>query len=183
MYGCPVYIDVTSVCVKYLSFARLFSIFLNGLIDWFICLFFQEWNTIGRKIEKTSKEKNQTIRSATNVSFEIEICRTSEEISRCTLRKEILRTRKYAIVFGHFAFSLQIFSFLAPEYESKIFLDCCGLVRRVMYDLAKEFGFIIGPWNQSYMYDTLPQTVTNLSDVKPGDLVFISAIYYNQKSE
>jgi len=52
-----------------------------------------------------------------------------------------------------------------------------------MYDLAKEFGFIIGPWNQSYMYDTLPQTVTNLSDVKPGDLVFISAIYYNQKSE
>lgn len=72
---------------------------------------------------------------------------------------------------------------LAPEYESKIFLDCCGLVRRVMYDLAKDFGFFIGPWNQSYMYDTLSTTITNLSDVKPGDLVFISAIYYNEKSE
>jgi hypothetical protein len=72
---------------------------------------------------------------------------------------------------------------LAPEYESKLFLDCCGLVRRVMYDLSKEFGFIIGPWNQSYMYDTLPTTITDLSDVKPGDLVFISATYYNEKSE
>ena len=52
-----------------------------------------------------------------------------------------------------------------------------------MYDLAKDFGFVIGPWNQSYMYDTLPTTITNLSDVKPGDLVFISATYYNPKSE
>ncbi|CAF1334184.1 unnamed protein product [Adineta steineri] len=67
------------------------------------------------------------------------------------------------------------------EYESKLFLDCCGLVRRVMYDLAKDFGFTIGPWNQSYMYDTLPKTITSLSDVKPGDLVFISATYYNPK--
>ncbi|CAF0871298.1 unnamed protein product [Adineta ricciae] len=68
-----------------------------------------------------------------------------------------------------------------PEYESKLFLDCCGLVRRVMYDLAKDFGFMIGPWNQSYMFDTLPKTVTRLSDAKPGDLVFISATYYNPK--
>ncbi|UJR27304.1 hypothetical protein I4U23_008599 [Adineta vaga] len=68
-----------------------------------------------------------------------------------------------------------------PEYESRLFLDCCGLVRRVMYDLAKDFGFMIGPWNQSYMYDTLPKTITNLSDVQPGDLVFISATYYNPK--
>ncbi|CAF0834722.1 unnamed protein product [Rotaria sp. Silwood1] len=70
-----------------------------------------------------------------------------------------------------------------PEYESKLFLDCCGLVRRVMYDLSKEFGFVIGPWNQSYMFDTLPKTITHLSDVQPGDLVFISATYYNEKSD
>ncbi|CAF0799755.1 unnamed protein product [Rotaria sordida] len=67
------------------------------------------------------------------------------------------------------------------EYESKLFLDCCGLVRRVMYDLSKDFGFVIGPWNQSYMFDTLPKTITHLSDVQPGDLVFISATYYNEK--
>ena len=82
-----------------------------------------------------------------------------------------------------FSFSTLIHTFLAPEYESKLFLDCCGLVRRIMYDLAKDFGFMIGPWNQSYMFDTLPKTVTRLSDVKPGDLVFISATYYNPKSE
>ncbi len=52
-----------------------------------------------------------------------------------------------------------------------------------MYDLSKEFGFVIGPWNQSYMYDTLPKKIFNLADVQPGDLVFIAANYYNPKSE
>lgn len=69
----------------------------------------------------------------------------------------------------------------APEYKSKLFLDCCGLVRRVMRDLAEDFGFIIGPWNQAYMYDTLPITVPSEREMKPGDLVFVSAIYYNPK--
>lgn len=70
----------------------------------------------------------------------------------------------------------------APEYNSDLFLDCCGLVRRVMRDLEKEFGFRIGPGNQAYMFDTLPKVIDDLSQVKPGDLVFISAIYYNEKS-
>ncbi|XP_045161705.2 probable beta-tubulin polyglutamylase isoform X2 [Mercenaria mercenaria] len=71
----------------------------------------------------------------------------------------------------------------SPEYKSKLFLDCCGLVRRVMRDLADDFGFIIGPWNQAYMFDTLPIVVKSEKDMKPGDLVFISAIYYNPKSK
>lgn len=71
----------------------------------------------------------------------------------------------------------------SPEYKSKLFLDCCGLVRRVMRDLAEDFGFIIGPWNQAYMFDTLPIVVENEKDMKPGDLVFISATYYNPKSK
>ena len=52
-----------------------------------------------------------------------------------------------------------------------------------MRDLVEDFGFYIGPWNQAYMYDTLPITVENEKDMKPGDLVFISATYYNPKSE
>lgn len=68
------------------------------------------------------------------------------------------------------------------EYYSKRFLDCCGLVRQVMLDLRKEFGFRIGPWNQAYMYDTLPITIEREEDMKPGDLVFISGIYPNPKS-
>lgn len=68
------------------------------------------------------------------------------------------------------------------EYYSKRFLDCCGLVRQVLLDLRKEFGFRIGPWNQAYMYDTLPITIEREEDMKAGDLVFISGIYPNPKS-
>jgi len=49
-----------------------------------------------------------------------------------------------------------------------------------MRDLAEDFGFFIGPWNQAYMYDTLPKSV-HKKDMKPGDLVFVSAIYFNPK--
>ena len=69
------------------------------------------------------------------------------------------------------------------EYYSPLFLDCCGLVRKVMRDLSDDFGFKIGPWNQSYQYDTLPITLDDEADMQPGDLVFISAIYNNPKSE
>ncbi|KAL3861129.1 hypothetical protein ACJMK2_007198, partial [Sinanodonta woodiana] len=67
------------------------------------------------------------------------------------------------------------------EYNSSLFLDCCGLVRQVVRDLADDFGFQIGSWNQAYMYDTLPITIEREEDMKPGDLVFISATYYNTK--
>ncbi|XP_064611036.1 uncharacterized protein LOC135475177 [Liolophura sinensis] len=69
-----------------------------------------------------------------------------------------------------------------PEYESPLFLDCCGLVRQVMRDLAEDFGFQIGSWNQAYMYDTLPMVLTE-QQMKPGDLVFISATYFNPKAK
>ena len=52
-----------------------------------------------------------------------------------------------------------------------------------MRDLEKDFGFRLGPWNQGYMFDTLPITVEREEDMKPGDLVFISATYFNQKSK
>ena len=51
-----------------------------------------------------------------------------------------------------------------------------------MRDLEDDFGFRIGNGNQAYMYDTLPKKIEKLEDVKPGDLVFISAIYYNPES-
>ncbi|XP_022100588.1 probable beta-tubulin polyglutamylase isoform X2 [Acanthaster planci] len=71
----------------------------------------------------------------------------------------------------------------SPDHNAPLFLDCCGLVRRVLLDLKEDFGFKIGRWNQAYQYDTLPITILKEEDMKPGDLVFISAIYHNLKSK
>lgn len=66
-------------------------------------------------------------------------------------------------------------------YRRKLFLDCCGLVRRVVRDLASDFQFLIGPWNQAYMYDTLPIKLPSTDELQPGDLVFVSATYFDPK--
>ncbi|CAM5105674.1 unnamed protein product [Natator depressus] len=66
-----------------------------------------------------------------------------------------------------------------PEYESPLFLDCCGLIRQVVRDLKSEFGFCMGPGNQAYQYDTLPITLPSEEHMKPGDLIFISGTYFD----
>jgi hypothetical protein len=35
-------------------------------------------------------------------------------------------------------------------YHSPLFLDCCGLVRRVARQLQAQLGFRLGPGNQAY---------------------------------
>ena len=37
-----------------------------------------------------------------------------------------------------------------PLYNAPLFLDCCALVRRAVYDLREHFGFKLGPGNQAY---------------------------------
>ena len=37
-----------------------------------------------------------------------------------------------------------------PLYDAPIFLDCCALVRQVVYDLREDFGFKLDRWNQAY---------------------------------
>lgn len=59
-----------------------------------------------------------------------------------------------------------------PNYNSPIFLDCCGLVRKVVNDLSEDFGFMLGRWNQSYQMDILPDENLELKDLKRGDLIF-----------
>lgn len=68
------------------------------------------------------------------------------------------------------------------EYYSPFFLDCCGLVRRVMRDLRADFGFRLGSWNQGYMYDLLPIEYDDSKSMQPGDLVFVEGVYYDEKS-
>lgn len=54
-------------------------------------------------------------------------------------------------------------------------------MRRVVRDLASDFQFLIGPWNQAYMYDTLPIKLPSTDELQPGDLVFVSATYFDPK--
>ncbi len=42
--------------------------------------------------------------------------------------------------------------------------------------LQSYFGIHIGGWNQSYLYDTLPQAVESVEELLPGDLIFTSGI-------
>ena len=44
------------------------------------------------------------------------------------------------------------------EEPAPLYLDCCGLVRQVVKDLADDFGFLIGKWNQAYQFDMLPKS-------------------------
>uniref|UniRef100_A0ACB8EEF2 Uncharacterized protein n=1 Tax=Sphaerodactylus townsendi TaxID=933632 RepID=A0ACB8EEF2_9SAUR len=66
-----------------------------------------------------------------------------------------------------------------PEFESRLFLDCCGLIRKAVRDLTEEFGFYIGSGNQAYQYDTLPTTLPSEEHLEPGDLIFISGAYFD----
>ena len=104
-------------------------------------------------------------------------------------------------------------STVAPEYNSPLFLDCCGLVRQVVFDLGDEFGFTLGPWNQAYQvcgfqtpllpphrcvltgvgmgcaarvlcqFDTLPIRKESHTELQPGDLIFYSGTYFNEKKK
>ncbi len=43
-----------------------------------------------------------------------------------------------------------------PLYNSDLFLDCCGLVRKIVNELKEDFKFVLGKWNQGYQFDTCP---------------------------
>ena len=72
--------------------------------------------------------------------------------------------------------------------RSKLFLDCCALIRQMVYDLREDFGFVLQRYNQvfsllifqSYQMDTLPIQLT-LAEMRPGDLIFFSGNYLDKR--
>ena len=75
-------------------------------------------------------------------------------------------------------FVAQVRSYIGTPYNTAkngegapLYLDCCGLVRRALLDLKEDLGFEVGPWNQSYLHDTLP-TAVEADALQPGDLIF-----------
>jgi cell wall-associated NlpC family hydrolase len=59
----------------------------------------------------------------------------------------------------------------SPYHDAPLYLDCCGLVRRTLQDLASDFGFQIGRWNQAYQFECCPVEMKE-EELKPGDLIF-----------
>ena len=69
----------------------------------------------------------------------------------------------------------------APEDPvAPLYLDCCALVRKALFDLQDDFGFVPGKWNQSYQLDTCPIEVP-FEELKPGDLVFYIGTYTSKR--
>ena len=64
----------------------------------------------------------------------------------------------------------------------KEYLDCCALFRKALRQLRPDFGFDIGPWNQAYLFATLPRKL-ELSEVKPGDLLFVEGTYFKGRKK
>ncbi len=68
-----------------------------------------------------------------------------------------------------------------PLYNSPLFLDCCGLIRRIIADLEDDFGFRLSRWNQNYQFDTLPIKL-EFHEMIPGDIIFYEATYYQEEN-
>lgn len=51
-----------------------------------------------------------------------------------------------------------------------------------MRDLAEDFGFIQGKWNQAYQFDCCPKEVA-FEDLRPGDLIFYEGTYCSKRSK
>ena len=64
----------------------------------------------------------------------------------------------------------------------KEYLDCCALFRKALRQLRPDFGFDIGPWNQAYLFATLPRKL-DFADVKPGDLLFVEGTYFKGRKK
>jgi len=62
-------------------------------------------------------------------------------------------------------------------HKAPLYLDCCALVRRCVWDLREYFGFTLLPYNQNYQFELLPISL-EFNQMQPGDLIFYEATYY-----
>ena len=103
-------------------------------------------------------------------------------ITKQIVKRTLLRDRFVALAHHYVGvpYAQKYWKEGTKEHGSSLFLDCCGLVRRILQDMAFDLGFVIGPWNQSYLFDTLPEDIS-FEKMKPGDLIFYRAKFYNPK--
>ena len=126
-----------------------------------------------KKFLKVRKQQIKQITVKTNTDLQNRDC----PVRKQALREKFLdRAKSYTGV----PYAQRFHEPGTASYNSPIFLDCCALVRQAVDDLQDDFGFRLGRWNQAYQYDVLGPEIP-LEEMKPGDLVFYSATYYDTK--
>ena len=73
-------------------------------------------------------------------------------------------------------------SLVGVRYSS---IDCCGLVRKCVHALPKEFPFRLDVCNQGVMFEMLNGQggVISQQEMKPGDLIFYKAQYVDKMKQ
>jgi hypothetical protein len=105
------------------------------------------------------------------------------KVNAATRQAFVLRARHFMGCLHRKGGRIRLGQFIGNGTEDPaLFLDCCSLVRRCVHDLKSEFGFELGPWNQGYMFDTLPVKIA-AQDLLPGDLIFVQGRYHDSKKK
>lgn len=125
-------------------------------------------------LEKKRKEKQKT-KTALDIIKQAKILNPDQFYRDALREKFINQAKSYLGV----PYSKKFYKEGDEFYNSPIFLDCCGLVRRCVNDLNEEFKFSLFGWNQQYQYDILPDEI-KFEEMKPGDLIFYSATFYEK---
>lgn len=82
----------------------------------------------------------------------VKIDRTSPEFKQQLREKFIETAKKYIGV----PYAQKYHKPSDKLYSAPLFLDCCALIRQVVFDLRQEFGYTLAKWNQAYQFDLLP---------------------------
>lgn len=82
----------------------------------------------------------------------MKIDRTSPEFKQQLREKFIETAKKYIGV----PYAQKYHKPSDKLYSAPLFLDCCALIRQVVFDLRQEFGYTLAKWNQAYQFDLLP---------------------------
>ena len=129
--------------------------------------------------EKFRKERSQLKKvQRAALSQAASVSRTPEW--KANLRSAFVSAaKKYQGVPYHPSYHRDVSS---PYHGAPLFLDCCGLTRRVVQDLASSFGFVIGPGNQAYQFETLPVVLTE-EELKPGDIIFTEGVFFDERKK
>eukprot|EP01017_Pseudomicrothorax_dubius_P015750 TRINITY_DN1801_c0_g1_i2.p1 TRINITY_DN1801_c0_g1~~TRINITY_DN1801_c0_g1_i2.p1 ORF type:complete len:142 (+),score=30.63 TRINITY_DN1801_c0_g1_i2:121-546(+) len=96
------------------------------------------------RFEEFRKRKMEKLRYSQGLKQAQPTDRKDPTFKRALREKFIQTARKYiGIPYGK--------RYLKPEdplYNSPLFLDCCALIRQIVYDLREEFGFVLPGYNQ-----------------------------------